>query len=293
MESPFNLESASTYQQWRQQKLDAYPKIPEDLITMISNPGALSTGEIESIRRSCRKTNMAIYESRMPMGREAIRALAHQLGLVRMDHNVGAEDDGITSLQVGAGGKVSEYIPYSSKPLKWHTDGYYNTKQTRIHAFLLHCAGKAESGGENSLLDHEIAYILLRDQDPRYIEAFMADDAMTIPANIQGETVLRGECTGPVLFLHDDGRLCMRYTHRSRSIMWKDDPVLALARTALGEILERSSHIFRYTLDPGQGIVCNNVLHARTSFHDSQSHTRHFYRARFYDSVCANGWNLS
>jgi len=45
---------------------------------------------------------------------------------------------------------------------------------------LLYCAQDATEGGENQLLDHEIAYILLRDADPRFIEALMHPAAMTI-----------------------------------------------------------------------------------------------------------------
>ena len=47
----------------------------------------------------------------------------------------------------------------------------------------MHCVSPAKSGGENSYLDPEIAYILMRDENPDYIAALMQDDVMMIPAN--------------------------------------------------------------------------------------------------------------
>ena len=66
---------------------------------------------------------------------------------------------------------------------------------------MLHCVQSAASGGENALMDHEVAYILLRDENPDYIRAFMQPDAMTIPPRMdeKGETARRVE-TGPVFF---------------------------------------------------------------------------------------------
>ncbi len=75
------------------------------------------------------------------------------------------------------------YVPYSNRSLSWHTDGYYNDKERQINAVVLHCAASAASGGENALLDPEIAYIRLRDEDPRFITAFEHPECMTIPAN--------------------------------------------------------------------------------------------------------------
>jgi hypothetical protein len=67
-----------------------------------------------------------------------------------------------------------DFIPYTHKPINWHTDGYYNTLDRRILGMTLHCAQDAEAGGENALLDHEIAYIQLRDANPDYIAALDA-----------------------------------------------------------------------------------------------------------------------
>ena len=39
------------------------------------------------------------------------------------------------------------------------------------------------------------------------------------------------------------------------------------------------------TLEPGMGIVCNNVLHRRDGFVDDPSRSRLLYRARYLDRV--------
>ena len=52
-----------------------------------------------------------------------------------------------------------------NKKLNWHTDGYYDEKP--IFSWLLHCEEPAHSGGENYLLDHELAireYIIKYDK---------------------------------------------------------------------------------------------------------------------------------
>ena len=38
------------------------------------------------------------------------------------------------------------------------------------------------------------------------------------------------------------------------------------------------------TLAPGQGLICNNVLHDRTGFHDNGP-ARLLYRGRYYDRI--------
>ena len=46
----------------------------------------------------------------------------------------------------------------------------------------LHCISPARVGGENALMDPEIAYILLREENPDFIRALMHPQAMEIPA---------------------------------------------------------------------------------------------------------------
>ena len=122
---------------------------------------------------------------------------------------------------------------------------------------VLHCVAPAASGGENALLDHEIAYLLLRDADPGFIAALMQPDAMTIPARSDDEGIARAAETGPVFSVDpDDGALHMRYTARTRSIEWKNDRAVRAAAAFLEWLLANPSpYIFRVTLQPGMGLL--------------------------------------
>jgi hypothetical protein len=145
----------------------------------------------------------------------------------------------------------------------------------------------AAAGGGNRLLDPEIAYILLRDADPRYVEALSAPDAMTIPANEEDAATPRPAQTGPV-FASDGGALHMRYTARTRSIEWRADEATQAAVRFLKKILDSDSpYVFTLQLAGGQGLVCNNVLHDRSAFTDYSAPApgRLVYRARYSDRI--------
>ena len=196
--SPFSLQNSAAYQRWRDAKLNAYPATAEELVVEVSNPLVLTDAETSAMMNVCGKTNMVIYASRAGQeDKEIPRAVGERFGLHRLDSNMLADDDGITSLQVAEEKSQRGYIPYSNKRLLWHTDGYYNSADRRIRAFVLHCVSPAAEGGDNSLLDHEAAYILMRDANPEYIHALMAPDAMTIPANTEAGAETRPAVTGP------------------------------------------------------------------------------------------------
>jgi len=147
---------------------------------------------------------------------------------------------------------------------------------------MLYCETPAPEGGENALLDHEIAYIHLRDANPDYIRALSQADAMTIPANEVNDHVERPDRPGPVFSVDAGGHLHMR----KRNIMWKNDVMTREAALVLGDFLASDSPwIFRATLQTGQGLICNNVLHDRSGFNDSDEQKRLLYRLRFYDRV--------
>ena len=289
-ESPFAPDSPQAYLRWREEKLSRYPKRAEDLIVEVRDPRALSDSEAAQIRRLCAVANIAVYASPLAgvADKDIPRRLGARLGLSRLQANPLADEDGITSLEVVAQKSGRGYIPYSNRRLHWHTDGYYNTPANRIRAFLLHCVRPAAVGGENRLLDPEIAYILLRDADPRYVEALAAPDAMTIPANEEDLAAQRGAQAGPV-FSFEGGTLHMRYTARTRSIEWRPDEVTQAAVRHLREILDSDSpYVFRLRLEGGQGLVCNNVLHDRSEFTDpidAPGAGRLVYRARYADRI--------
>jgi hypothetical protein len=216
------------------------------------------------------------------------KKLGEQLGLFRLEGNYLADEDGLSSITPNddEANVRGDYIPYTHKPINWHTDGYYNALDRRILGMSLHCAQDAESGGENALLDHEIAYIQLRDTNPDFIAALMQPDAMTIPARMDEDNVARPEQSGPVFSVDpEQGFLHMRYTARTRSIVWKADPMTQAAVKALAEILAHSEYTLTARMTPGMGLLCNNVLHTRSGFSDSPGHRRLLYRGRYYDRL--------
>jgi alpha-ketoglutarate-dependent taurine dioxygenase len=287
-ESPFSPENDLLYRRWRAWKLDHYPDRPEALVVPVQDPRAPTPAEAEQLLRLCRKANMVIYRSSHGgLADKAIpRAFGAHFGLRRLDSNLLADEDSITSLEVVPGKSGRGYIPYSNRRLLWHTDGYYNPPDRRIRAFVLHCVSPAATGGENALLDPEIAYLRLRDADPSHVRALMAPDAMTIPPNTE-EGAERPASIGPVFAIDSaGGNLHMRYTARTRSIEWKDDAATRAAVRALEALLaDGSPDVFRYRLNAGEGLLCNNVLHSRTAFEDAEGAHRLLYRARHYDRI--------
>jgi alpha-ketoglutarate-dependent taurine dioxygenase len=292
-DSPFHLDNERGYQLWRGRKLEGYPSKPADLVVMLANPMQLSDQEYQDILQICRKTNMSIYRTNLQgkADKDIPRALGHAFGLERLDPNMLADDDGITSLQVVEGKSLRGYIPYSNKRLLWHTDGYYNMADKQIRSIILHCVVPAPQGGGNTLMDHEMAYLLLRDENTAYIEALMAPDAMTIPANEEAAGEDRKAITGPVFSVDsDDGSLHMRYTARTRSIIWKDDETARKAVAFLTDLLENGNdYMFSYKLGAGEGLICNNVLHKRSAFENESAANRLLYRARYYDRIKGTG----
>ena len=288
---PFDLADEVGYQQWRAARLANYPVLAADLMVRINDAAALTKAEQAAILERCRKTNLAIYEVTGGGGadKRAIRAFGRQFGLATLDMNLRADEDSITSLRVVEASAGTHYIPYTNRPLNWHTDGYYNRLDEQVRGIVMHCVSASASGGDNLFMDPEIAYLLLRDKNPDYVRALMQPNAMTIPANIEAGVELRPAQSGPVFSIaQDTGALHMRYTARTRSIEWKDD---RNTREAVGFLLELlasdSIYIVRHRLRAGQGIICNNVLHKREAFADdaNSGQERLLYRARYHERI--------
>lgn len=288
MASPFDLDNAAAYAAWRERKLAEAPRALADLQVDINDPCALSDAERGALLDRVRRANMAIYASNAGAlaDTELPRRLGAQLGLVHLDKHYLADEDGISALEVVTGTTQGEFIPYTNRAIRWHTDGYYNPPNRTVRGMLLHCVRPAASGGDNQLLDHEIAYILLRDRDPTYIRALSAEDAMTIPARQEADGEARAAQSGPVFSVDPAGYLHMRYTARRVSIAWKDDDATCAAVAALEEILAAGTPwTLRGRLEAGMGLICNNVLHDRSAFSDGGSGTRLLYRARYYERI--------
>ena len=281
------LQDESRYREWRTNKLRSYPKNVEEIHVQVDGLLNVTAGQKARLKTACKRANMAIYHCRdASVDRAAVAAFASGFGLTRLDHHLCANADGVSELAVASEGVRAGYVPYSSRSLSWHTDGYYNNKERQINAVVLHCARSAVSGGENALLDPEMAYIRLRDEDPRFITAFEHPECMTIPANTGAQGEIRAAVSGPVFSYAHSGEMHMRYSARKRNIQWRDDALTTAARECLSEILDdRDGLVFHYRLKAGEGLISNNVLHNRTNFSDGPAQQRLLYRARFFDRI--------
>jgi len=290
--SPFDLTQDDAYRRWRDRKLSDYPTCLDELVVEVRDPRALTWAEHEALLARCRKTNMALYASAAGVADKEIPAgLGCQFGLEHLDHNWLADDDAITSLTQSDRGARPDFIPYTDRPIHWHTDGYYNAPDRQIRGLILHCVHPAAQGGGNALLDHEMVYMKLRDEDPSLVAALMEPDAMTIPARTDSGATAREARPGPVFSVSSSGDLHMRYTARKRNIEWKGTPEVQRALKRLEAILATDSvYVFRGRLESGMGLLCNNVLHDRSGFDDVPGKpARLLYRARYYDRIRGTG----
>jgi len=291
MPSPFDLDDPANYRQWREKKLDSAPRRIEDILVRLDDPRRLTTGERDALLERCAVADMAIYTSNTVGNpdKEIPRRLGAQLGLHHLDSHWLTDDDAISPISVTGAeqrGERKEFIPYTDKPIRWHTDGYYNLPERTVRGMILHCVQSAATGGENQLLDHEIAYILLRDENPDYIRALSQPDAMIIPPRMDDSGVARPAQPGPVFSIDGDGYLHMRYTARTISIEWRTDAATQAAVAALTRLLAAPTEwTLHGRLEPGMGLVCNNVLHDRSAFTETPEKRRLLYRARYHERV--------
>lgn len=284
----YDLDDDDAYRTWRDWKLDGYPQSVEEIIVEVHDPRKLTAAEKAALKARIDKANMAVYAGRT--GDNPDKSIPLRFGLQfqleQLDHNLGADGIGVTELEVKGDPQHRRYIPYSNRAIHWHTDGYYNELDRQVYGLVLHCVRPAARGGDNALLDNEIAYIHLRDTKPGYIRALLQPDTMTIPANVVDGEELRPARSGPVLNTDKWGCLHMRFTERARNIVWKNDAMVLEAIAVLEDFLHSNSpYIYRATLDSGQGLICNNVLHDRSGFEDDPKSPRLLYRLRYHDRM--------
>jgi hypothetical protein len=293
MDSPFDISAEQAYADWRGQKLEN--------LTADRNSGFVPLGDVAKLRESerlelvrrCRETNSAFYQIDSPEAsreslRDDLRTFAETMGLQIAENHRSADPDGIVALTVSEKPSQRGYIPYSRRPMNWHTDGYYNAVDQQIRAMVLHCATPAADGGQNQFLDPELVYIRLRDLSPEHIVALSHPEAMSIPENIEPDGSVRPVSIGPVFSVDSMGHLAMRYTARTRSINWRTTPEVTAAEAALRGILESNDPLMTtLQFQAGEGVLCNNVLHNRTGFDPDTnlSSDRLVYRVRFHNRV--------
>lgn len=285
-----DLGDTDAYDSWRAGKIKAVENaltLPPVAIQDLARP---TDSERMALANRCETANFALYacaDSNIgdEPGFPALGDFADAFGLKIAETHRSAEKTGIVALQTSKATGKRGYIPYTPRALNWHTDGYYNDADHQISAFVLHCVRPAPSGGVNQILDPEIAYIRLRDENPTFLRALMHPQAMTIPPD--GD--LRPASVGPVFYADPaTGRLQMRYTARTRSIEWRDDPATTQAQGFLRDCLMAGDPLMlQIRMQAGQGVLNNNVLHNRTRFEDGQdtADTRLMIRVRFHNRI--------
>ena len=294
-DNPWNLNDNFGYLDWRSVKLSDNSCLSGALNPVeITDLAAPTTAEKSELIRRCTCGNAAVYATEnIPDDsnqiREQLRGFADHLGLDIAEKHRSAGQGGIVALKMSEAKGQRGYIPYSKRPMNWHTDGYYNSADEKVRAMVLHCVQPAQDGGVNQLMDPEIIYIRLRDENPSYIKALMHPAAMTIPENREENGNVRPASVGPVFEANaDTGKLEMRYTARTRSIEWRDDTVTKQATRFLTELLVAGDPFMQtIKMEAGQGILCNNSLHNRTGFDPdlAQDSNRLLFRIRFHNRV--------
>ncbi len=126
------LRDEIRYREWRKTRLQTCPKSADHIRVKIDGLLAMTAAQKVAIHSTCKQANMVIYQCRDPfVDRAAIVVFASQFGLTRIDHHLCANADGVSELSVASEGIRTGYVPYSSRSLSWHTDGYYNGKKDR------------------------------------------------------------------------------------------------------------------------------------------------------------------
>ena len=279
---------SNTVARWCDARREAHAAGDAERWIEIEDPRRLRPAERDAIASQCARFNLALY--RFTRGRsdpEALSRFANAMGLQRRDVTLGADRRGIASVRVARDTRGPEMIPFTSRALNWHTDGYYNAPGLAVRAVVMHCAAPAASGGDNTLLDPDLVYASLIERDPALVEALAHPRAMTIPAHEVDGTLLRPARTGPVFrLLGDPPRLHTRYTMRTRSIRWRSTSATARAVSSLeATIASLSTHYVQVRFEAGEGVICNNVLHRRSAFIDDECSRRTLLRIRSFDPL--------
>ena len=295
--SPFDPDAGASWLRWRARKLAARPRGIGDLVVEVRDPRRLTPFERAAIVERCRRANMAIYAARADPGDDGTdipRRMGAQLGLATLDVPALAEGDGISRIACDRAKARAGFIPYTSRRMRWHTDGCSSPAAAPVRSLVLHCVRPAASGGETALLDPELAWLLLRETDPELVRALMHADTLAIPAGRHADGRIRPAACGPVFSIDPrTGDLAMRFTARRRWVRWRHDATTAEAAARLLAAMDHDrSSVLRLRLEPGLGLVCNNVLHARAAFDDSAGPPRLLLRARFRERIAgtAGAW---
>ena len=263
---------------WAEEKEKNIPRNINGILVNIHDINNVKTSEITKIKETINKYNSCIYSSKIALKSNTdLLKFVELVGMRTYDCN-NIESSKITTITPLENNKIN-YIPYTDKSLNWHTDGYYDKKS--IFSWLLHCVNPATQGGENYLLDHELAlreYVFSNDD----IDDLMAGDALTIP---ESKDTSRSEISTYVFsFKNQYKKLHMRFSMRKDNI--GTSPKASVAVTKLKKIIENdcAKYSLTYKLQKNEGIITNNILHGRKAFKDDMV-KRRLLRIRSYERL--------
>ena len=251
------------FNSWASKKELNIPSNINDLKVYLENINHVSRDEISQIKEKLAKYNCCIYASKTDLDTNAnLISFARLLGMKTFDsHNIDGE--AISTISADKTINNMRYIPYTDKALNWHTDGYYDKKP--IFSWILHCIEPALSGGENFLLDHELAireYVLKHDD----ISRLMNKDTFSIPID---DVANRGATSSYICDMNNEYRkLHMNFSMRKENITFDKDSESAVLK--LIKIIKEDCKKYHltYKLSKSEGIVSNNILHGRNAFKD-------------------------
>ena len=273
----FTAKSAE-FLRWAEEKEKNIPQNSDGILVNIHDINNVKTSEIAKIKETIYKYNSCIYSSKIALKSNTnLLKFVELVGMRTYDCN-NIDSNEISTITPLQNSKIN-YIPYTDKPLNWHTDGYYDKKS--IFSWLLHCVNPATQRGENYLLDHELVLreYLLRNDD---INNLMAEDALTIP---ESKYTSRSEISTYIFsFKNKYKRLHMRFSMRKDNIGTSAKANSAVIK--LREIIEGNcaKYSLTYKLQKNEGIITNNILHGRKAFKDDKV-KRKLLRIRSYERL--------
>ena len=273
----FTAKSAE-FLKWAEEKERNIPHNIDGIIVNIHDINNVKISEIAKIKETINKCNSCIYSSKIALKSNTnLLKFVESIGMRTYDRN-NIESNEISTITPLENNKIN-YIPYTDKSLNWHTDGYYDKKS--IFSWLLHCVHPAMHGGENYLLDHELA---LREYVLRYddINNLMSEDALTIP---ESKDTSRSEISTYIFSIKNKyKKLHMRFSMRKDNI--STSPKAGDAVTKLKAIIENdcAKYSLTYKLQKNEGIITNNILHGRKAFKDDKV-KRKLLRIRSYERL--------
>lgn len=273
----FTAKSAE-FLRWAEEKERNIPHNIDGIIVNIHDINNVKISEIAKIKETINKCNSCIYSSKIALKSNTnLLKFVESIGMRTYDRN-NIESNEISTITPLENNKIN-YIPYTDKSLNWHTDGYYDKKS--IFSWLLHCVHPATHGGENYLLDHELA---LREYVLRYddINNLMSEDALTIP---ESKDTSRSEISTYIFSIKNKyKKLHMRFSMRKDNIGTSPkagDAVIKLKQTIENDCAKYS---LTYKLQKNEGIITNNILHGRKAFKDDKV-KRKLLRIRSYERL--------